>query len=96
MAGLDRRASVLVLSNPGNPTGKVHCATRLQSVVDVTERHGIALVVDESFSETVHDRDAWLETPNIKHTEKNQGDKSRHEDKLIPLEQVLAPSEEGA
>ena len=65
VAGLDRRASVLVLSNPGNPTGKVHCATRLQSVVDVTERHGIALVVDESFSETVHDRDAWLETPNI-------------------------------
>ena len=65
IAGLGQRASVLVLSNPGNPTGKVHCAARLRGVVEVAERHGIALVLDESFSDSVPDRDIWLEVPEI-------------------------------
>lgn len=52
-------ARAIVLANPNNPTGKVYSRRELDALLDIARRRSLILVLDESFSEFVHDREAW-------------------------------------
>jgi len=49
----------LVIANPNNPAGNICSRAVLQELFDLAERHGVSLILDESFSEVVFDHDAW-------------------------------------
>lgn len=52
-------AKAVILSNPCNPTGRIHGPDELSAVLDVAERVGALVLLDESFSELVFDAKAW-------------------------------------
>lgn len=53
------RARVIILSNPNNPTGRIYQPDELQALLDLAEARDIAVLLDESFSQIVHDPGAW-------------------------------------
>ncbi len=44
---------------PTIPTGKTYTREELQALLEIARRRSLILIVDESFSEFVHDRQAW-------------------------------------
>ncbi len=54
-------ARFLILSNPGNPSGRLYGAAELEGALDVCRKYGIHPIFDESFSETVVDQAAWMD-----------------------------------
>ena len=52
-------AAAIILSNPCNPTGRVHDGDELAILLSVAERHDAYLMVDESFSNVMFDASAW-------------------------------------
>ena len=64
------RPSAILLSNPGNPTGRVYSGNELELLLSAAERYDAYLMIDESFSEIVFDRPAWRsavtrKSPNV-------------------------------
>ena len=55
-AAIDSRTRALLLCNPNNPTGSVYDAETLTGFIDLAERRGIFLIVDEVYREFVYDR----------------------------------------
>ena len=56
---IDAGASAIVLSNPNNPTGRVYTPTELDQLLEIVERRGLLLIVDESFSDITFDLARW-------------------------------------
>jgi aspartate aminotransferase len=56
-----RRLRALVIANPNNPAGNICSGPVLQELFQLAERHGVLLILDESFSEVVFDHDAWTD-----------------------------------
>ena len=52
-------AKALICSNPGNPTGRVLNRLELDSLAEATAESGALLILDESFSRIVFDRERW-------------------------------------
>jgi aspartate/methionine/tyrosine aminotransferase len=52
-------AAAMILSNPCNPTGRVHSGEELDILLAEAERRGAFLMVDESFSNVMFDAAAW-------------------------------------
>ena len=52
-------AKALICSNPGNPTGRVLTRPELDSLAEATAETGALLILDESFSRIVFDRERW-------------------------------------
>ena len=52
-------AAAMILSNPCNPTGRVHNGDELSILLAEAERRGAILMVDESFSNVMFDASAW-------------------------------------
>ena len=52
-------ARAIVLANPGNPTGRIHPGTELGGIAEVAREFEALLLIDESFSGIVFDRDKW-------------------------------------
>lgn len=53
----------ILFSNPGNPTGKIYPPGQIEAVVRLAARHGVAVILDESFSGTVRDPRNWVPAP---------------------------------
>ncbi len=56
---LDTGARAIILSNPNNPTGRVYRGEELNALLGLAEKHGILLIVDESFSGLTFDDALW-------------------------------------
>ncbi len=54
-----QKVSVLVLVNPGNPTGKVICDSDMMRIVEMTEHSGTFLILDETYERFVFTGDNW-------------------------------------
>lgn len=52
-------ASAMILSNPCNPSGRVHTGEELTILLDLAEGSKALLMVDESFSNVMFDAAAW-------------------------------------
>jgi aspartate/methionine/tyrosine aminotransferase len=52
-------AGAMILSNPCNPSGRVHTGEELAILMDQAESRGAFLMVDESFSNVMFDAAAW-------------------------------------
>lgn len=52
---LTPRTRILIICNPGNPTGTVYTPEELQMVADFCREHGLFLVSDEVYREFVYD-----------------------------------------
>jgi len=52
---IDPRTRALLLCNPNNPTGSVYDASVMNDFIDLAERHGLFLIVDEVYREFVYD-----------------------------------------
>ena len=52
-------ARAVLLANPGNPTGRIATRDELDGAMAACAAAGALLVLDESFSEIIADRDAW-------------------------------------
>jgi len=50
---INERTRGIVLSNPCNPTGVVYGKDEMRYLVEIAERHGLFLIVDEVYSEIV-------------------------------------------
>lgn len=55
----DTGAKAIVLSNPGNPTGRVYSRHEIDSLLLAAEQHNAYLMLDESFSQFHFDSDLW-------------------------------------
>jgi aminotransferase len=55
-------ARALVLSNPNNPTGRIYSREELEGLVRVARRHAMLLLLDESFSDIIHDQQSWRDS----------------------------------
>lgn len=53
------RAKVILLANPGNPSGRMHTADELAILRHAAETHGAWIILDESFSNITFDVKAW-------------------------------------
>jgi aspartate aminotransferase len=53
----DTRAKVLLINNPGNPTGAVWSPEAVEGCVDIARRHGMWLVSDEVYDEITFERE---------------------------------------
>ncbi len=58
----DTGARAVLLANPGNPTGTIATRDELDGAMTACAAAGALLVVDESFSEIIADRQAWEES----------------------------------
>ena len=54
-AAVGSRTSVLLLCNPGNPTGHVPAPEEVAGAVRVAERHGLLVVTDEAYEAAIWD-----------------------------------------
>jgi aspartate aminotransferase len=54
-AAIDPATRAILLCNPNNPTGSVYDLSTLQAFVELAERRGIFLIVDEVYREFVYD-----------------------------------------
>ena len=52
-------AAALLLSNPANPTGRIHPGHEIDEIAGVAREFGALLVIDESFSGVVFAPDKW-------------------------------------
>ena len=57
VAGAGARA--IVLSNPANPTGRIHPGREIDAIAGVARESGALLLIDESFSGFVFAEDKW-------------------------------------
>ena len=56
------RAGAVLLSNPANPTGRIHPGREIDEIAGVAREFGALLLIDESFSGVVFARDKWHES----------------------------------
>jgi aspartate aminotransferase len=54
-AAIDASTRAILLCNPNNPTGSVYNRATLEAFVELAERRGIFLIVDEVYREFVYD-----------------------------------------
>ncbi|MGI9415899.1 MAG: aminotransferase [Hyphomicrobiales bacterium] len=52
---IGERTRAIVLVSPNNPTGTIYSAARLKGFYDLARRHGLALVVDETYKDFLPD-----------------------------------------
>jgi aspartate aminotransferase len=52
-------AKAIVLSNPNNPTGRIHSAEEITALWEVARAREILLLIDESFSGVIFDHEKW-------------------------------------
>ena len=52
-------ARAIVLSNPANPTGRIHPGREIDEIAGVARESGALLLIDESFSGVVFAEDKW-------------------------------------
>ena len=55
-------ARAVLLSNPANPTGRIHPGPEIDEIAGVAREFGALLLIDESFSGVVFARDKWHES----------------------------------
>ena len=55
-------AGAVLLSNPANPTGRIHPGHEIDEIAGVAREFGALLLIDESFSGVVFARDKWHES----------------------------------
>jgi aspartate aminotransferase len=55
LGSLAAGARVLFLNTPSNPTGAVHDRTTLERMLEIAERHGLAVLADEVYEDIVFD-----------------------------------------
>lgn len=60
-------ARAVLLANPGNPTGQIATRAELDGAMAACVAAGALLVLDESFSEIIADRQAWAESVTGSH-----------------------------
>ena len=60
MAGTGARA--IVLSNPANPTGRIHPGREIDAIAGIARESGALLLIDESFSGVLFAQDKWRES----------------------------------
>lgn len=53
------RAGAIVLSNPNNPTGRIHPGAEISAIAEVAREFEALLLIDESFSGVVFEPDKW-------------------------------------
>lgn len=58
----DTGARAVILANPGNPTGLIATQAELAGAMAACAAAGALLVLDESFSEIIADRQAWADS----------------------------------
>ena len=63
-SSFDERTRFVVLISPNNPTGQIVSETEVRLLLDLCERHGVALIVDEVFSEFTYPRVGEEGTPS--------------------------------
>lgn len=56
---IDERTRAIVVISPNNPTGSVVSAGQLREIVRIANRHGLAIVSDEVYSEFIYDLPAF-------------------------------------
>lgn len=56
----DSAAKAIVLSNPGNPTGRIYSREELDSLLAAAEQYDAYLLLDESFSQFHFDSAQWI------------------------------------
>ena len=54
------RSKILILNNPGNPTGNLYSREELQALLTLAEVHNILVIADEVYSEMVYDDRAFV------------------------------------
>lgn len=60
-------ARAVLLANPGNPTGQIATRAELDGAMAACAAAGALLVLDESFSEIIADRQAWAASVTASH-----------------------------
>ncbi len=60
---ISTRTRAIVVISPHNPTGHVAAGDELESLAELAERHDLAIIADEVFSEFLIDRSAPLPRP---------------------------------
>ena len=60
MAGTGARA--IVLSNPANPTGRIHPGREIAAIAGIARESGALVLIDESFSGVLFAQDKWRES----------------------------------
>lgn len=56
------RARAILLSNPANPTGRIHPGHEIDEIAGVAREFGALFLIDESFSGVVFVQDKWHES----------------------------------
>lgn len=56
---IDERTRAIVVISPNNPTGGVVSADHIREIVRIANRHGLAIVSDEVYSEFIYDLPAF-------------------------------------
>ena len=56
------RARAVLLSNPANPTGRIHPGHEIDEIAGVAREFGALFLIDESFSGVVFAREKWHES----------------------------------
>lgn len=64
-AAITPRTKLLILNNPGNPTGAVYSREELLSLAYVCQRHDIYVLSDEMYSKIVFDGTQFISFPTI-------------------------------
>lgn len=52
-------AKAILIANPCNPTGRIISALELITLGEICDRYGVFLILDQSFSNIIFDKDAW-------------------------------------
>ncbi len=58
----EQRTRLLILSNPNNPSGRIYSRSSLHALARLTDKLGVLLVLDESFSEVINRPEDWDRT----------------------------------
>ena len=52
-------AKAILMANPCNPTGRILSASELTTLVEICDRRGVFLILDQSFSNIIFDKAVW-------------------------------------
>lgn len=59
LEALAPQAQAILLANPCNPTGRILTPDEMDLLAEISERHGLLLILDQSFSAITFDPAAW-------------------------------------
>ena len=64
-AAITPKTKVLILNNPGNPTGSVYTAQELAALAEVCRAHDIYILSDEIYAKLVYDGAKFASVPSV-------------------------------